>query len=371
MYKDIQKLADTVGKFRDAIVGEQHTKNVLIEPILRLLGFEITDPFDIVTEYSADFGTKRGEKVDYALFKDKELVMLVEAKDWKVKLEQKQISQLFRYFSVSSARVGVLTNGIEYMFFTDTQKPNTMDMTPFFTFNLLDFDKKSVEVLGKFHKNVLNVNEIDLLARTVMFRTGLMDYLKSQAIRPSDDFVTLLSKNVTISGLNESTVYKVISDSMRSVLEESIKLISEEEVAKREVASTKAKDADVKFAGKLSGLVTLGDFNNMNSTGTKPIELFFVDAKYPVRTWAEVLVSTVHYALSVTDEQFVLNLDGSIDEYKGWVRKNIINMQTPKEVGSSGIFVDTCASATEHVKRIKNICRRLEITETDVLIQLK
>lgn len=371
LYNELTKLADTVARFREAIQGEQHTKNVLIEPVLRLLGFEITNPFDIITEFSADFGVKKGEKVDYALLKDKEVAILLEAKDWKIKLEQKQISQLFRYFSVSTSRLGILSNGIEYMFFTDTKQPNTMDMEPFFKFNLLEFNKSDIEILSKFHKDSLNIDSIRSFAKTVSVKTDIKNFLLQQATNPTDDFIALLMRNIDFDMVSEGLAYKYIREGMKTVLEENIKVVSEEERALSEVAPTKLDESKRVFKNKLSGIVTLADFNNVNATGTKPKELFFVDIKFFAKTWADVLTSAVKYALDATDENFVLYLDESFDGNKGWIKKSMDGMQTPKEIGNSGIYVDTCASAIAHINRLRTICRRMEITESDVLIELK
>lgn len=371
LYNELTKLADTVARFREAIQGEQHTKNVLIEPVLRLLGFEITNPFDIITEFSADFGVKKGEKVDYALLKDKEVAILLEAKDWKIKLEQKQISQLFRYFSVSTSRLGILSNGIEYMFFTDTKQPNTMDMEPFFKFNLLEFNKSDIEILSKFHKDNLNIDSIRSFAKTVSIKTDIKNFLVQQATNPTDDFVALLLRNIDFGRASEGLAYKYIRDGMKTVLEESINVVSEEDKVLREIATTKVDESKRVFKNKLSGIVTLADFNNVNATGTKPKELFFVDMKFPTRTWADVLTSALKYALDATDENFVLYLDDSFNGNKGWIKKSTDGMQTPKEIGESGIYADTCASAIAHINRLRTICRRMEITESDVLIELK
>jgi hypothetical protein len=94
------------------------------------------DPFEVTPEIDADVGVKKGEKVDYAILKDGKPVMLFECKTCNASLDECHASQLYRYFSVTPARVGVLTNGVVYRFFSDLEAPNKMDSQPFLEVNL-------------------------------------------------------------------------------------------------------------------------------------------------------------------------------------------------------------------------------------------
>lgn len=80
--------------------------------------------------------------------------MLVEAKTIGTNLN-KHYSQLFRYFSVvDGAKVGILTDGVEYHFYTDIKIPNKMDQEPFFVFNIFNFNDKDYKYLTKFKKKI-------------------------------------------------------------------------------------------------------------------------------------------------------------------------------------------------------------------------
>ena len=104
----------------DKISTEEATKNALaMRFVNHVLGYNVFDPSEVVPEYTADVGTKKGEKVDYALIQDDEPVMLVECKWYQSNLDDEPAWQLYRYFSVSQARFGVLTDGIIYRFYAD------------------------------------------------------------------------------------------------------------------------------------------------------------------------------------------------------------------------------------------------------------
>src|SRR5215211_8629586 len=115
--ESLQALALKTEKLCSLLQTEEATKNALIMPFINLPGYDIFDPTEVVPEFVADVGIKKGEKVDYALKKDNKIIILFECKHCGGDLSISHASQLFRYFSVSEARIAVLTNGIIYRFF--------------------------------------------------------------------------------------------------------------------------------------------------------------------------------------------------------------------------------------------------------------
>lgn len=157
-----EKLAQFVKRvesLQGSIQTEEATKTAIIMPFFTLLGYDVFNPQEFVPEYVADVGIKRGEKVDYAILQDGDPVIIIEAKALNRNLE-KHNSQLFRYFSTTSAKFAILTNGIRYRFFTDLEDQNKMDVLPFLDFNLLSIKEGQVEELKKFQKDNFNVAKI-------------------------------------------------------------------------------------------------------------------------------------------------------------------------------------------------------------------
>lgn len=144
--EDLQRLSIQASEKRRYIAYEEMTKQTLIIPFLQVLGYDVFNPLEVRPEYIADFGKKKGEKVDYAIFKDTSPIIFIEAKAVNEELNN-HCAQLERYFNSSpNVRLAILTNGIEYRFFTDLDKSNIMDDNPFFKFNitaLLENDKDS------------------------------------------------------------------------------------------------------------------------------------------------------------------------------------------------------------------------------------
>lgn len=108
----LREIASRIPKQQDSIKTEEATKNAFIMPFISALGYDVFNPIEVVPEFTADIGTKKGEKVDYAIRKDGNIIMLIECKWNGSDLQQEHASQLYRYFSTTESRFGILTNGI-------------------------------------------------------------------------------------------------------------------------------------------------------------------------------------------------------------------------------------------------------------------
>ena len=189
----LRALATRVVASKDMISTEEATKNAMIMPFIQILGYNVFDPMEVTPELIADVGTKKGEKVDYAVLRDGKPIMLFECKKSGGDLSLNHASQLFRYFHVTAARFGVLTNGLTYKFFTDLEQPNKMDEKPFFEFNILDFKERDVDELKKFAKTMFDVDTILTTANDLKYTRAIQNRLAEWMLNPAEDFVRLLS----------------------------------------------------------------------------------------------------------------------------------------------------------------------------------
>jgi hypothetical protein len=159
----IRELAARIPQQMAHIKTEEACKNALIMPFINALGYNVFDPREVTPELVADVGTKKGEKVDYAVLRDGKPIILFECKGCDCNLDTAHASQLYRYFSVTDARFGVLTNGIAYRFFSDLDAPNKMDSKPFLEINMLALDDLAVAELQKFSQRVSGKSRLEVL----------------------------------------------------------------------------------------------------------------------------------------------------------------------------------------------------------------
>jgi len=195
-FKDqIKSLGDRVIKLREQIQTEEATKNALIMPFIQMLGYDVFNPLEVVPEFISDIGIKKGEKIDYAIFKDGTPTILIECKHWAQNLNLHD-GQLLRYFHVSKAKFGLLTNGIIYRFYSDLVEANKMDEKPFLEFNITEIKDVQIEELKKFHKAVFNAESIVNTASELKFMNELKHLIQQELNNPSPEFVKYFAKQV-------------------------------------------------------------------------------------------------------------------------------------------------------------------------------
>ncbi|MDJ1185155.1 type I restriction endonuclease [Roseofilum casamattae] len=250
----IAVLIQRIPKILDHLETEEATKNALIMPFIAALGYDVFNPQEVVPEFNADIGTKKGEKVDYAVMRNGEVIFLIECKKVGVDLSQTEMSQLFRYFAVTKARIAILTNGIQYQFFSDIEEPNKMDTKPFLELNLDDPRLPALEEVKKLAKEDFNLDEILNTASELKYNSAIKKIMAIQCESPDDQFVKFFFTQtnagskftaaareqftpVVIKALQEF-INERISDRLRSALESDKKTVIEEEKVVQEEPSS-------------------------------------------------------------------------------------------------------------------------------------
>lgn len=77
----LKALASKVQNQQDAIRTEEATKNAFIMPFIStVLGYDVFNPLEVIPEFTADVGIKKGEKIDYAIMHGGVVQILIECK---------------------------------------------------------------------------------------------------------------------------------------------------------------------------------------------------------------------------------------------------------------------------------------------------
>ena len=213
----IKELGERVSELKNTIKTEEATKTSLIMPFFQTLGYDVFNPNEFTPEYIADVGIKKGEKVDYAIFLNEEISILIEAKAVTEKLE-KHDSQLFRYFGTTKAKFAILTNGIIYKFYTDLEKPNVMDTTPFLEINMEDLKNNDIQQLQKFKKENYDTESILSTASDLKYVGLIKKIFKEEITSPSDEFVKLLLNEGVYDGVKNSKVIEKFKPLIKKAL---------------------------------------------------------------------------------------------------------------------------------------------------------
>ncbi|WP_455952072.1 type I restriction endonuclease [Arcanobacterium haemolyticum] len=179
--------------------------------ISTVLGYDVFNPSEVIPEFTADVGVKKGEKVDYAIRTGGEIQILIECKKTAAQLSVEHASQLYRYFSVTNAHIAILTNGRVYNFYTDLESPNKMDSKPFLILDLADIDDAIVPELRKLTKVKFDLTSILSSAEELKYVGAMKRELASEFKDPSSDFVKLLTSRVFDGRFTQSVQEKFTS----------------------------------------------------------------------------------------------------------------------------------------------------------------
>ncbi|HET7733623.1 MAG TPA: type I restriction endonuclease [Paludibacter sp.] len=246
-FKDqIKILGDRVTKLKDQISTEEATKNAFIMPFLQSLGYDVFNPTEVVPEFISDIGLKKGEKIDYAIFMDGKPTILVECKHWSQNLSVHD-GQLLRYFHVSKAKFGLLTNGINYRFYSDLVDANKMDEKPFLEFNIHEIKDNQVEELKKFHKSYFDADSIVNTASELKYTNELKQLLQQELNNPSPEFVKYFAKQVYPSNISAKILELFTNLTKKSAQQYISDLITERLKTALNNEDEAAKEQDIKI----------------------------------------------------------------------------------------------------------------------------
>jgi len=303
-FKDqIKQLGDRVLKLKDAIQTEEATKNAFIMPFINALGYDVFNPLEVVPEYITDIGTKKGEKIDYAIMKEGQTIILIECKHWAQNLSIHD-GQILRYFHVSKAKFAILTNGITYKFYTDLDEANKMDEKPFLEFNINDIKENQYEELKKFHKTHFNVENIVNSASELKYTKELRNILENELKNPSAEFTKHFAKQV-YSGLVTAKVLQQFNNLLQRSIQQHISDIITDRL--KNALQNETKDVNT----QINDLKQVTENNSIISESKIITTEEEIDAFAIVKSIIRMKVDVSRILAKDTVNYFAINLDNT------------------------------------------------------------
>jgi hypothetical protein len=222
------ELEKRTAQHRELLLTEEAAKTALVMPFLQALGFDVFNPAEVIPEFTADVGIKKGEKVDYALTIDGKVAILIECKPSSMELDLKHASQLFRYFATTDARIAILTNGVQYHFYSDTEQPNKMDERPFYSFSMDTIKRTDPPVLERFMKRSFDIDSIIAEAGRLKLQYQMRIAIEKEFSDPSEEFVRMMT-----SRLYNGRVTTAVKEQYQAALDSSISALIRDRVNDR------------------------------------------------------------------------------------------------------------------------------------------
>ena len=208
-FKDeLNKLSEHINTYRDHLYSEEATKTSLVSPFFRLLGYDDSNPLEIKPELSCGKWFNKGKKVDYGIYHDGKLSIIVECKHSSETNLAAHFEQLDYYFHALEPKFAILTNGIIYQFYTDIDKANKMDEIPFLEIDLSNVEGYQVAILEMFHKSCYDAETIWNYAKQHkeldVITAGVEEVIKRELYTPSEDLVRYFISKVYCGEISRS-----------------------------------------------------------------------------------------------------------------------------------------------------------------------
>ena len=257
----INALAEKIPSLIDHLETEEATKNALIMPFIAALGYDVFNPQEVIPEFVADHGTKKGEKVDYAIKQDEEVIILIECKQAKSNLNDTNMSQLYRYFAVTKSRIAILTNGVNYLFFSDLEEPNKMDKKPFLELDMQNLRKNLLSEVKKLGKEKFDLDRMLSTANELKYTSQIKKVLSKQLENPEENFVRFFF-NATNSGSRFTAAAKeqfteLVKKASSQFINESVSdFLDSVKAVQNEGEKSTNKDKEEEVDEKTNGIIT-------------------------------------------------------------------------------------------------------------------
>lgn len=204
--EELQVISQRANEQRSLLNTEESVKTALVLPLIGALGYDYHNPSEVAAELAADVGTRSHEKVDYAILRDGKPIILVECKALANSLGAGEMSQLTRYFNNTDADIGILTNGVVYKFFSDLDKSNIMDQSPFLEVDISKANQSVVAELRRFAKGSFHPEKTKTAAMEANVIRGVKANLQRMYDNPEDEFSRTLLRDVVAGSLTKRVV---------------------------------------------------------------------------------------------------------------------------------------------------------------------
>lgn len=204
LFDSVAKIKDIATHAIQAITNEEATKTALILPMISALGYDIFNPYELIPEMDCDL-SRSGDKVDYAISINGTVRIIIECKHHTANLSH-HAPQLMKYYAASEAKCGILTNGIDYWFYSDTVKQNIMDKEPFFKFNVLEMGNDIVEELHMFSKERFSEESIQHYILENELRDKIIKSYRANVTKMSDVFIQMILDSARVEKSTENII---------------------------------------------------------------------------------------------------------------------------------------------------------------------
>ena len=257
--------------------NEESTKLFLVLPFLSFLGYDDRNPDEVCPEHGADFSDKYKNRVDFAIMKAGKPVIAIECKALGAELKDER-GQLRSYFNAApTVKMGVITDGLIYEFYADSDDPNMMDQNAFLHLNLREVAKGKIEDsvdegLRGLQKSNFDPENIGAEAKRKLIFQNVVQQIANLAEEPSETLVRTLLQNAGVTHVRTKAL-----DDYRELVRGAFREFVNLRILQRLDLPTKDKDSDKPVVLPAPGLQDPTPTGTENQSGPSPLKLEVFD----------------------------------------------------------------------------------------------
>ncbi|MHC1689076.1 MAG: type I restriction enzyme HsdR N-terminal domain-containing protein [Methanothrix sp.] len=314
----IREIASTVPE-KSSIIKEQGpfaeatTRTALIQPFIQALGYDISDPNEVKAEYNLDLDGVGPSKIDYAIFENNEVKILIECKSCNTDISKATYKKLKTYFAFTKVKFGILTNGVIYRFYSDLDDPGKMDDIPFIELDMMNVKDSIVAVIKNF-TNPMDEEKASKIADELKCKREIRDILEREFNKPSKEFVLFFASQV-----HEGPLVK--------------------NVVKQFCGYTK-ETCDQFIQDKINDVINAAKYTAKGITLPQDKFFIFNGEKHKVKFWKDMLPEVCSIMSSRHVERFedIFSIKGDKHVY---FSRNQEELKSPEPIEGTDIFVET------------------------------
>lgn len=223
----LQSLAGRASAQTAHLATVEATKNALVLPFFQALGYDVFDPSEFIPEPGPELGFTDSVRPDYLVLRDGVPVLLVECRASGEVLGEVAASRVNWCFEATEARVAVLTNGLQFAFFTDLVHPGHMDERPILVLDLQNLQDSVVDRLESFTRTAFNLTAIRAGASDISrCFPRLLAQIEAQMDSPAPELVAFLMERVyagPVTHLVRERFIGMVREAFQQILKERIR----------------------------------------------------------------------------------------------------------------------------------------------------
>ncbi len=348
-------------------LDEAATKQGIILPILHYLGWNTFDVMEVYPEYNM-----QGKKVDFSLRIGDSNRVFIEAKKSDSELDDHQ-EQLLTYSFKEGVKLSVLTNGLTWWFYLSL-KEGSWEQRKFYTIHLPQQDLEDVTTNfnrfllkenvknGQAQKNAEDAHRSQTRLNTLKLA---MPQAWNRLLQGPDEILLDLIAEAT----EELCGYKPDTNSIKAFLQQNMDELAVDGAAASVIDKPKSEVAKAPTPKKKIAAGKQTKAGN-DFTGKRVIAFSFGGTRYEVDLWKDVLTCVCGLLLKKHGKAFesVFKMQG---RKRSYFSRDPEIMKEPREIGSSGIFVETHFSAKGIVKMCDRALQAFGYSIEDMQIEVE